>query len=235
MFASLFAQAQDSTKTKKKSVIDKIKEVPEMLIAQPDQTDTLANQLRNNDLYLIVNPIWKQQGTQIGNDLKVPKINEDPLSETFPLSDKKIANGLNITMVTQKKLPEEKKQGVIAQVKTHLIALYKEAGKTQSGDEITTQVNSMISAPEAFTTNDGKTGELYLVNDFASQQSNFMIVFIAPGNKPGTSNFIQFNYYKYSYDAIPDDLNELKVFGFPDDQKEYVDFTKKVLKTLKVQ
>src|ERR1019366_5640713 len=164
-FSAIQAQhaQQDSTKTKKKGFVETVKEIPDMLIATPDKVDTMANKLRNDNLYINVNPLWKDKGTNIGNDLKLTKINEDPLSETFPLADKKLVNGMNLTLLTQKKSADEKKQAIINQVRTHLLALYKEAGKTSTPTEINTQVNSMVTGPEAFTTKEGKTGELYLI------------------------------------------------------------------------
>ncbi|MDB5284658.1 MAG: hypothetical protein JWO06_3733 [Bacteroidota bacterium] len=229
--------AQDSTKVKKKSFTDKVKEIPDMLIAQPDKgVDTMANKLRNDNLYITINPVWKDKGTNIGNDLKLQKINEEPLNETFPLSDKKILNGMVLTMLTQKKTAQDKKDALANQVRTHLLAIYKESGKASTPTETNTQVNSMISGPEAFTTAEGKTGELYFVNDIQTEQSNFLIVLILPGTKPGTTCTVQFNYYHYNYETnYPDDILELKAFGFSDDQKEYVEFTKKMLKSLQVQ
>ena len=237
-FSTIQAQhAQtDSTKAKKKSFTETVKEIPDMLIASPDKVDTMANKLRNDNLYINVNPIWKDKGTNIGNDLKLVKVNEDPLSETFPMSDKKLVNGMNLTLLTQKKSAEEKKQAMTNQVRTHLLALYKEAGKSSTPTETNTQVSSMITGPEAFTTKEGKTGELYLINDISVEQSNFIIYLIMPGTKPGTTSTVQFNYYHYNYETdYPADIMDMRVFTFAEDQKAYIDFTKSLLNTLQIQ
>lgn len=227
---------KETKEDKKKKVTETINKLPDMIIANPDNgPDTMANKLRNDNLYLTVNPMWKEKGTQIGNDLKVLKINEDPLAETFPVPDKKIASGLTITMLNQKKTIEEKKAALATQVKTHLQGIYKESGKSQSADQLAATVKSMVGEPQPFTTDEGKQGELYLSNDISTEQSNFLITLIVAGNKPGFTETIQFNYYHYNYEtSYPDDLLELRVFAFPDDQAAYVDFTKKVLKTLKI-
>ena len=205
-----------------------------MLIAQPDNgPDTNANKLINDNLVLTVNPVWKDKGTQIGNDLKVPKSNEDPVAGTLPLPDRKPASGFNITLVTQKKTPDEKKQALISQVRSHLQAIDKQSGKSHSAQEMTDLVNSLVSGPEPFTTDQGKQGEVYVVNDITADQSNLIVALIIPGIKPGTTSYVQFNYYHYNYE-IADDLMEMRVLGFADDQKEFVDFTKKIFKTLKM-
>ena len=62
-----------------------------------------------------------------------------------------------------------------------------------------------------------------------------MVVLLIPGSKPGTTVFVQFNYFKYTYESIvPDDFSELRFFVYPDDQKAYEKFTKQYLKTLKI-
>ena len=230
--------AQDSTQTKKpkKSFGEKIEAIPDMLISTPtNPTDSALSILKNENLVLIINPQWTEKGTQMNNDIKIPKINEDPLLATFPIPDRNSANGLNITMTTVKKTPEDKKNAMFALAKTHLAAYYKEAGKAISAEELAANAKSFISGPEAFTTAEGKTGELYYINDIAPQQTGFWVVLLIPGNKPGTTVFVQFNYYKYTYESIvPEDYTELRFFVYPDDQKAYEKFTKQYLKTLKI-
>ena len=237
-FSAIQAQhAQDSTKTKKKGFVETVKDIPDMLIAQPDQgPDSMANKLRNDNLYINVNPIWKDKGTNIGNDLKLQKVNEEPLAETFPLADKKLVNGFVLTLLTQKKTADEKKQAAIAQVKTHLMALYKEAGKSHTAAEVTAQVNSMISGPETFTTTEGKQGELYIIQDIQVEQSNLILLFITPGTRPGTTCTVQYTYYHYNYETdYPNDVMEMRLFQFEEDKTAYIDFTKGMLKTLQVK
>ena len=80
-----------------------------------------------------------------------------------------------------------------------------------------------------------RKASFYLFNDYTGKQSNFLVVLLIPGAKPNTTVFIQFDYLHYQYDAVPDDLSDLRVFPYPDDQTTYVDFTKKILKTLKIE
>ena len=229
--------AQDSTGAKKKaSFTETIKQVPDMLIEGKDNSkDSSMYFLKNDNLTLRVTPKWQEVGTQTGNDLKLDKINDDPLDETFPLADKKLANGLVITMTTVKKPVDEKKKAIMAQVKTDLGKLLKDAGRSLGNDEMDQTVNSMMAGLEPFKTDEGKEGQLYLINDYAAKQSNFLVVLLIPGAKPNTTVFIQFDYFHYLYDNVPDDLSELRVFPYPDDQATYVDFTKKILKTLKIE
>jgi hypothetical protein len=243
--ASIYAQDQDSTKTPKQGkfnkavdkVVDKAKQIPDMLVPNaPVLTDSMLSVLRNDNLVMTIDPKWTEAGTQIGNDMKIQKVNEEPLDATFPLPDKKIANGLIITMATQKKTPEDKKNLLFAQVKADLAKYYKDAGKTVSGEELSTQAKAFIKGPETFTTTEGKQGELYYINDIQPQQTNFIIALLIPGTKPGTVILNQFLYLKYTYDSnIPDDMQDLRLFTYPDDEKTYVDFTKKMMKTFKTQ
>ena len=236
---SVAVHAQDSTKTKKPktSLGDKIEALPDMLIpAYNNPTDSALSILKNENLTLIINPEWNEKGSQTNNDLKVPKLNEEPLKGTFPLPEKEIANSLTITMTTIKKSAEDKKNAVFAQAKTHLAAYYKEAGKAISADELTTNAKYFTSGPEDFTTAEGKQGQLYYANDIAPQQTTFIVLFVTPGAKPGTTVFVQFNYIKYTYESIvPEDYTELRLFVYPDDQKTYENFTKKYIRTLKIQ
>ncbi len=234
-----FAHAQsDSTKTKKPktSLADKINAIPDMFIPTFNSpTDSALSILKNDNLVLIINPQWSEKGTQTGNDIKIPKVNEDPLIGTFPLPERNTANTLTITMATFKKTPEEKKQSILTLAKTHLAAYYKEAGKAASADELAANAKYFISGPEAFTTAEGKTGEIYTVNDIAPQQTSFIEFLLIPGNKPGTTVLVQFTYTRYTYESVvPDDYTELRFFVYPDDQKTYVDFTKTFFKTLQI-
>lgn len=227
----------DSTGKKKKAKFgETMQQLPDMLVAKADKgPDSSMYFLKNDNLSMQVNPMWQDKGTQIANDLRIQKINEDPLDETFPLSSKKLCNGLNITMQTIKKPVDDKKQQLVAQVKAHLLALCKAANKNMSADQVNEHVKDAIKGPEKFTTKDGKEGDLYLVDDFQPQQSGFLIAWLCPGAKPGTTVFIQFNYYKFEYDEVPDDLSDLKVFQYADDLTTYLDFTKGILKTLKIE
>jgi hypothetical protein len=233
------AQAQDSTKVKKPktSLADKIEKLPDMFIPEVhNPTDSALSILKNENLILIINPEWNEKGTQTNNDLKITKLNEDPLKETFPLPEKEIANVLVITMTTIKKSAEDKKNSLLTAAKQHLAAYYKEAGKAISADELTTNAKYFTSGPEAFTTAQGKQGELNYINDIAPQQSTYIVLFTTPGAKPGTTVFVQFSYIKYTYESVvPDDFTELRQFVYPDDQKTYQDFTKRFIKTLKIQ
>jgi hypothetical protein len=231
------ARAQDTTKARKKAnVMETIKQVPDMLIEGKDNSkDSSMYFLKNDNLSLRVQPKWQEVGTQTGNDLKLDKINDDPLDATFPLPEKKLANGLIITMTTVKKPVDEKKKAVMAQIKTDLAKMLKDAGKSLGSQEMDETVNSMNVGLEPFKTDEGKEGQIYLFNDYTSKQSNFLIDLLIPGAKPNTTVFIQFDYLHYQYDNIPDDLSELRVFPYPDDQATYVDFTKKILKTLKIE
>ncbi|HWB62594.1 MAG TPA: hypothetical protein VG603_03715 [Chitinophagales bacterium] len=234
---SISSNAQNNSNDKKKgNFSETVKQLPDMLVAKADNgPDSSMYFLKNDNLQLTVQPAWQQNGTQVGNELKLQKVNDEPLDATFPIPDKKLANGLTVTLMNYKKPADDKKQQITAQVKSHLQALYKADGKQASSDEMNAQLGNMIKGPEKFTTSAGLEGEIYLVDDFQPQQSNFSVIFMAPGTKPGATIFIQFNYYHFMYDnALPDDMNDLKVFSFPDDQAAYVDFTKNILKTLRV-
>lgn len=231
------ANAQDTTATKKKAKFgETIQQIPDMLIEGKDNSkDSSMYFLKNDNLSVRVNPLWQQNGTQTGNDLKLDKINDDPLDATFPLPDKKLANGLVLTMTTVKKSPDDKRKAIIAQLKTDLIKMLKDAGKSMTGEEIDQAVAAMAVGTEPFKTDEGKEGQLYIFNGYASKQSNFFIDLLIPGAKPNTTVFIQFDYLHYQYDEVPDDLSDLRVFPYPDDMNTYLDFSKKILKTLKIE
>jgi len=231
---SLAHAQSDSSKFGK--FYNKLDKLPDMFIPTYNSpTDSALSILKNDNLVLIINPQWSEKGTQMNNDIKIPKVNEDPLNATFPLPERNSANTLTITMATYKKTPEDKKNAVLNLAKTHLAAYYKEAGKAISADELTANAKYFTSGPEAFTTAEGKTGEVYTVNDIAPQQTSFIVFLLIPGTKPGTTVFVQFTYTKYTYESIvPDDYTELRFFVYPDDQKTYTDFTKTFLKTLQI-
>lgn len=237
LLSTSFLQAQKKEEPKqKKTASEVLKELPEMLIAQPETApDTNANKLINDNLSIVLNPLWKEKGVQTIIDYKLLKTETEPLVSTLPLPDKKLVNGLSINMNTVKKSPEEKKQQVLAQVKTHLTAVYKEAEKTIDQKELAEKVNSMVIGSEPFTTDQGKQGTLLFINDVDTKQSNFTILFVTPGNVAYTTTWIQINYFHYNYEvAFTDDVLELRTFIFDDDRQAYVDFTKKMLKTFRI-
>ena len=231
---SLASAQSDSSKFGK--FYNKLDKLPDMFIPSYNTpTDSALSILKNDNLVLIIHPQWSEKGTQMNNDIKIPKINEDPLLETFPLPERNTGNTLTITMATYKKSADEKKNGVLNLAKTHLAAYYKEAGKAISADELTANAKYFTSGPVAFTTAEGKTGEVYTVNDIAPQQTSFIVFLIIPGTKPGTTVFVQFAYTRYTYESVvPDDYTELRYFVYPDDQKIYTDFTKTFFKTLQI-
>jgi len=234
-FTSSIAFAQsDSSKMGK--LYNKLEKLPDMFIPTYNTpTDSALSILKNDNLVLIINPQWSEKGSQMNNDIKIPKINEDPLIKTFPIPERNTANILDITMATYKKTPDDKKNTIINLAKTHLAAYYKEAGKAISADDLATNAKYFVSGPANFTTAEGKTGELYTINDIAPQQTSFEVVYIIPGTKPGTTVYVQFTYTRYTYESVvPEDYTELRFFVYPDDQKAYTDFTKTFLKTLQV-
>src|ERR1043165_5917614 len=188
-YAGLHAQA---TKTTKQEKIEKIKEtiknLPDDLLATPEAgPDSNANKLVNDNLSLEINPLWKEKGVLTIFEYKLQKCDVEPLKSTFPLDDKKLVQVLTINMNTVKKSPAEKKQMVLADVQKHLTAFYKDAGKTVSKEEMATQLNAMVVGQESITTNQGKTGELYLIHDIQSQQAGFMVLLLIPGTVPNTT------------------------------------------------
>src|SRR5688572_16069366 len=153
LFTSSFLFAQNKEKKEKKTAKEVLQELPEMLIAQPDAgPDTNANKLIDDNMSIVVNPLWKEKGLHTLVEYKLLKTDFDPLVATFPLPDKKIAQDLIIGMTTVKKPAAEKKQAVLTQIKNHISAYYKEAGLSISAQELTDKTNSMIISTEAFTT-----------------------------------------------------------------------------------
>ena len=223
--------------TKGEKIKEAIKNLPEDLIKQPDAVaDTNANKLINDNLSFVVHPLWKEQGTTSIIEYKLQKCDVAPLSATFPLPDKKLVQEVKMNMNTIKKSAADKKQMVLADIQKHLAAFYKEAGKTVSKDELTAQANGMIISSEPFTTAQGRTGDIYFMHDIQTQQTNFITLLLLPGTNPGTVTFVQLNYLHYVYEtSYPDDIMEWRLFVYPDDQQTYIDFTKKMLKTLVIK
>jgi hypothetical protein len=231
-----FAQNKDKAKDKK-SVKEVINEIPDMLIAQRDAgPDSNANKLIDDNLSIVINPMWREKGTQSIIEFKVAKTDKDPLVNTFPLPQKKIAQALTINMGPAKKGAAEKKQAVIAQVKGHIAAYYKEAQLAINAQELTDKANAMIISTEPFTTSQGREGELTFINDIQTNQSGLIALLLVPGTTPASTYFVQFNYIRYTYEtALPEDPMELKMFVYPDEQQAYMDFTKGIFKTFRIQ
>lgn len=231
-----FAQNDKDTK-EKKTVKEKLEALPDMLIAQPDNpADTFGDKIVSNNLYIKVHPLWREKGAMILNDYKLNKTNEEPLDATLPVPDKKIAQSIVINLNTVKKNPADVKAQVMAQVKKNLIKYYKDAGQSISGKDLDDKVNSMIVGSDKLTTAQGKQGEVYYINDIQSQQSGFIMLYVIPGDAPGTTIFVQFEYFRYIYETeFPEDIMEWRCFIYPDEQQAYIDFTKKIMQTLMVK
>lgn len=237
LLASLSSQAQKNEPAKdKKTVKEVINELPDMLIAQPETAaDSNANKLINDNVSFTIPLLWKEKGLQTIIEFKLLKTDVEPLLATMPVPDKKLAQGLTINSGTIKKTAAEKKQLVIQQVKTHLQAYYKEAGISLSANELSEKVAAQVSQPESFKTDEGKTGELYYLNDIAAQQSNFIVLLLIPSADGTKTHFAQISYLRYNYETtLPEDAMELKTFVYPQEEEQYVDFTKKMLRTLRV-
>ncbi len=232
-----FVNAQTNKQTKGEKIKEAIKNLPEDLIRQPEAAvDTNANKIVNDNLSIEVPPLWKEKGTLTIIDYKLLKCDADPLNATFPLADKKLVQGLTINLNTIKKSPADKKQIVLADIQKHIAAFYKEAGKTATKEELAAQTNAMIVSNEPFTTNQGKTGELYFMHDIQTLQAGFTALLLIPGTAPNSVTFVYFNYYHYVYETTyPEDILEWRTFLYPEDQQTYIDFTKKILKTLVIK
>ncbi len=236
--SSSFLSAQKKEETKpKKTASEVLKELPDMLIAQPEAAvDTNANKLMEDNLSIVIHPLWKEKGLQSIIEYKLQKTDFDPLVSTFPLQSKKLVQGLIINMNTIKKTFEEKKQMVLADVKKHMLAYYKEAGMTADPKEITEKVNASVFSTEQFKTAQGKEGVIYYINDIEKLQSNFTVLLVVPGNIPNTTAFVQINYFHYNYETtFPEDLFEWRMFPYEEDRQEYIDFTQKILKTFVIK
>lgn len=235
-------QAQTNTKdngkqTKGEKVMEAIKNLPEDLLAQPETApDTNANKIMNDNLSVVVNPMWREKGTTSFIEYKLQKCDVDPVKSTFPLGDKKLVQELTVNLNTIKKTAEEKKQLVLAQVQNHLTAYYKEQGTALSKTELADKAKAMIAGSEPFTTNQGRKGEVYYIHDIQSQTAGFIILLLLPSDDGKAVTFVQFNYSHYVYETtLPEDVLELRLFTYPEDQQEYINFTKGILKTLVIK
>lgn len=219
----------------KKSAKEVLQELPDMLIAQPDAgPDTNANKLISANISVVINPMWREKGVLNFVDFKLPKTDKEPLSTTFP-QPVRIQN-LSVTMSTIKKTPEEKFALVQNSVKAHLAAYYKSNFGALKNEELTEKLNAMTSGPEKFTCDNGLTGDLYTMQDVEDNQSNYIILLVLPSAKAGSTDFVQFTYTRYIYETdFPEDIMELKAFEYPDEQTEYLNFTKRILKTLVIK
>jgi hypothetical protein len=233
IFATLIfitAFAQEKTK---KTVKETLSEIPDMLIAQPDAAvDTNANKLMNDKMYIIIPPVWREVGTLSIIDFKLPKTDQDPVKATLPLPEKSIVKSMSINIGSWKKTAEEKRQQVLATQKSHLLALLKQNGRSMSVTELTEQLNNMQLPSEELTLNSGKKATLHYFQDFEAKQTSFIVLMLLPDAEKGLTYFTQFNYIKYNYETeLPEDLMDLKVFVYPDEQQLFIDFTKERLKT----
>src|SRR5579862_1815852 len=91
---------QDTSKTKKKlNMGQTIENLPDMLLNPPDKAaDSAMYYLKNDNFSMLVWPLWQEHGLQTGDNLKITKVNDDPLDKTFPLPEKKMVNDLIITL-----------------------------------------------------------------------------------------------------------------------------------------
>lgn len=223
--------------TKGEKVMEAIKNLPEDLLAQPETApDTNANKIMNDNLSVVVNPIWREKGTTSFIEYKMQKCDVDPVVSTFPLPDKKLVQELTVNLNTIKKTAEEKRQMVLTQVQNHLTAYYKEQGTTLSKTELADKAKAMIAGTEAFTTNQGRKGELYYIHDIQAQTTGFIVLLLLPSADGKAVTFAQFNYSHYVYETtLPEDVMELRMFTYAEDQQEYINFTKGILKTMVVK
>jgi hypothetical protein len=228
VFATVFSQEKP-----KKTVKETLSEIPDMLIAQPGAVaDTNANKLMNDKMYIIIPPVWREVGTLSIIDFKLPKTDQDPVKATLPLPEKSIVKSMSINIGSWKKTAEEKRQQVLATQKSHLLALLKQNGRSMSVTELTEQLNNMQLPSEELTLNSGKKATLHYFQDFEAKQTSFIVLMLLPDAEKGLTYSTQFNYIKYNYETeLPEDLMDLKVFVYPDEQQLFIDFTKERLKT----
>jgi hypothetical protein len=139
---------------------------------------------------------------------------------------------MSINIGSWKKTAEEKRQQVLATQKSHLLALLKQNGRSMSVTELTEQLNNMQLPSEELTLNSGKKATLHYFQDFEAKQTSFIVLMLLPDAEKGLTYSTQFNYIKYNYETeLPEDLMDLKVFVYPDEQQLFIDFTKERLKT----
>lgn len=229
------ASAQNSGE--KKTLKEKAEDFGNKVIAQPDAgADTTVDKIMTDNLYITVDPLWRQKGAMIFNDYKLNKTNEEPLVNSFPLPEKKIVVSANINLINQKKPTSDKRAATLAQVKSHLAAYYKDAGQAISAKDLDAKVQSAIVKTEEFTTAQGQKGELLAINDVQSQRSDYIILLLIPRVDGKETTYVQFTYTRYAYeDEMAADPFEWRTFVYPDEEQEYIDFTKKILKTLVIK
>lgn len=235
---TLTVSAQSSGGGKdKKSVKETLEQLPEMLIAQPDAgPDSNANRLRNDNLSILIDPLWYDKGLQTLLEFKLTKTDYEPLSNTFPVPEKKIVQSLIINMGTPKKSAADKKTDVLNVVKKHLTAFYKESGVALSAEELANKLSAAEVGTDKLKTDEGKDAELVFINDIETKQSNFIILMTVPAANGTSTHFIQFSYTRFNYDTtLPEDISEWRTFVYPAEQQSYVDFTKNILKTLRIR
>ncbi|MBK7149517.1 MAG: hypothetical protein IPH78_12040 [Bacteroidetes bacterium] len=233
----LTASAQKNSDNKDKTFKEKVDQFGQDLIAQPDKAvDTNANKLINDNLSMEVPPLWREKGTYTIVQFNLTKTDLDPLYQTFPLPDKKITQSLIVNMGTTKKSAADKKAEVFTNIKKHMATYYKDGAITKSAQEIAEISASMLLSTEAFTTHQGKKGELLVFNDIESKQSSLIILLLLPDAEKGNMQFVQFNYIRFNYETnYPEDIREWRTFLYEDEQQAYVDFTKKMLQTFYVK
>ncbi len=221
----------------KKTILQKAEDLGNKLIGQPDAgVDTTVDKIMTDNLYITVDPLWRQKGSMIFNDYKLNKTNEEPLVNTLPFPEKKLIQNITINLINQKKPVSDKRNATLALIKTHLTAYYKEAGKSISPKELDALVQSMIVSTEQFTTTQGKTGELLILNDIQAQKSEYIILLLIPGADASSTTYAQFTYTRFVYETeFPEEIMEWRPFIYQDEEQEYINFTKKILKTLVIK
>lgn len=237
LFLLLAITVFTATAQEKKTLKEKAEDLGNKLLAQPDPgVDTTVDKIMTDNLYITVDPVWRQKGSMMFNDYKLNKTNEEPLVNTFPFPEKKIFQSVNINLINQKKPVSDKRNATLALIKTHLAAYYKESGQSISAKELDALVQSMIVSSEQFTTAQGKTGELLILNDIQTQKSEYIILLLVPGADANSTTYVQFTYTRYVYETeFPEDIKEWRAFIYEDEEAEYVNFTKKILKTLVIK
>ncbi|MCS6935015.1 MAG: hypothetical protein NZM35_07680 [Chitinophagales bacterium] len=227
---SLYAQPAGQKKTLK----EKLEELPEALIAQPETgPDTNANKIISDRLSITVNPVWKKEGTLYFTDFKLPKADKEPVVSTLPLPEQKPVNQVIITLTSMKKSPAERKEQLIADLKKRLSAYYKQAGFAISTSELAAKVAEMVSAEENFTTLQGVTGSLFVYHDIQPVQSEYAVTLMLPDSNKSGIHFTQIRFVRFNYETqLPEDPMELRTFPYPDVQNAYLEFAKQMLKTI---
>lgn len=233
---SAYSQNKKDPPKDKKNLLDKVSELPDILISQKEVSDTNAHRFVQDILSIEVPPVWKEKGTMLLNDLKLNKTDKEPLNGTLPLPEKKIVNSLILTLNTIKKTPAERKAMAIAQVKAHIATCDKAWGTSRSISETEELLNTMIIGPETFTTRQGRSGDLYLIHDIQPQQSSLILLLLVQGPQPNSVHFAQIQFQRFIYETTPpDEVMEWRTFIYPDEQQTYIDFGKKMFQTLLIR